>query len=81
MKLHLLCISIFSLLVSTEAGRGVYLYSLEKGISFFGAGDESVLFEWRSGWGSSELGGRTYTDLAGFMSEIEKGRPVEKYDK
>ncbi len=49
------------------------LYALEKGISFFGAGDVSKLFERKPGGAFCELGGRKYDDLSGFLPELEAG--------
>jgi len=53
------------------------LYFLEKGISFFGTGDVSVLIKHVPGWTSPNLGGRSYADLTSFLQEIEAG-PTEK---
>lgn len=63
-----------------ESGR-LYLYSLEQGISLFGVGDASVLFEWRSGEDFSDLGGRDYNDLSSFLQELEAGRPEPSDDE
>lgn len=65
----------FVAIKAEESGR-LYFYALEKGISFFGAGDESVFFEWRFGGDVANLGGRDYNDLSGFLRELEAGRPV-----
>ncbi|MDF7826251.1 hypothetical protein P4B35_19645 [Pontiellaceae bacterium B12227] len=66
----------FFVAIKADESGGSYFYYLEKGISFFGAGEESVLHEWRSGGDVSNLGGRDYTDLASFLQELEGGRPV-----
>lgn len=59
-------------------GNGVsFFYSLEKGIRFFGAGEAGVLREWQYGVEVAELGGRKYNDLAGFLNELEAGRPTK----
>lgn len=46
-------------------------FSLEKGLSMFGAGDVSILKQWHTTWDASELGGRPYDDLSGFVKELE----------
>ncbi|MDH3982477.1 MAG: hypothetical protein OES84_06180, partial [Kiritimatiellaceae bacterium] len=66
----------FFVAIKTEERGEPHFYSLEKGISFFGTGDVSVLFEWRSGESISNLGGRKYKDLPRFLQEIETGRPL-----
>lgn len=67
----------FFFAIKVKEDGGAYCYSLEKGISFFGVGDESILLEWRTAWNFSDLGGRTYKDLSGFLKELEAGRPVK----
>jgi len=59
-----------------EENGGSYFYSLEKGISLFGAGDAGVLREWRYGVEVADHGGRKYNDLSGFLKELEAGRPT-----
>jgi hypothetical protein len=65
---------IFYFAIKKEAGDTPGFYALEKGLSFFGAGEASVLTEWESGWDASKLGGRDYTDLAGFLNELQGDR-------
>ena len=71
----------FFVAIKPEKSGGPYFYALEKGISFFGTGDVSVLFEWRSGGNISNLGGRKYKDLPGFLQELEAGRPMSSDDE
>jgi len=71
----------FFVAIKMRESGGSYFYTLEKGISFFGAGEVSVLFEWRSRRNVSKLGGRNYKDLSSFLQELEKGRPVNSGDK
>jgi hypothetical protein len=60
---------------------GFSFYSLEKGLSFFGAGDDSVLVEWEDAGDFSNLGGRKYKDLFSFVQELEAGPSVPADDK
>jgi hypothetical protein len=69
----------FFVAINTRESGGPYFYGLEKGISFFGTGEESVLFEWRPRGHVSKLGGRNYEDLSSFLQELEKGRPVSSH--
>ncbi len=62
--------------IKKEATGQPNIYVLEKGLRFFGVGDESVLFERKPGGALTKLGGRTYHDLSSFLQEIEAGRPV-----
>lgn len=55
-----------------ESGR-LRFYSLERGITFFGTGDLSVLHEWQSARDYSDLGGRSYSDLPSFLKELKNG--------
>ncbi len=48
-------------------------YSLEKGLTFFGAGEQSILKAWSSAAECTELGDREYTDLAGFVNDLQAG--------
>lgn len=48
-------------------------YALEKGLRFFGTGDEAILNELGTDGYVNNLGGRTYTDLLSFVQEIEVG--------
>ena len=71
----------FFVAIKMRESGGTYFYALEKGISFFGIGDVSVLFEWRSRGNVSKLGGRNYEDLSSFLQELENGRTVSSSDK
>ncbi|MDF7809548.1 hypothetical protein P4E94_19075, partial [Pontiellaceae bacterium B12219] len=62
----------FAAVLKNEYG-GFSFFSLEKGLSFFGAGDESILYEWDGPGDFSDLGGRKYSDLASFIQELETG--------
>jgi len=59
--------------IREEGGGNRSLYTLEKGISVFGAGDPSVFCERKPDGTHVSFGGRDYTDLNGFLSEIEQG--------
>lgn len=64
----------FFFAIKREEGGRLRFYSLERGISFFGAGNASVLHEWQSGRDYSDLGGREYNDLPNFMKELKYGQ-------
>jgi hypothetical protein len=51
---------------------GFNYFTLEKGLSVFGVGDESVLWVMGSDGERVKLGARSYTDVAGFVSELEQ---------
>ena len=65
----------FFAIKTRESGDSCF-YALEKGISIFGVGEVSALFEWRSRGNVSKLGGRDYEDLSSFLQELETIRPV-----
>jgi hypothetical protein len=62
----------FAAVLKNEYG-GFNFYTLEKGLSFFGAGNESVLYEWDGAGDFSDLGGRKYKDQYSFIQELEAG--------
>jgi hypothetical protein len=66
----------FFLGIKKEAYEPPRIYALEKGLSFFGAGDPSVLFERKPGGQFTKIGGRTYNDLSSFLQEMEGERPM-----
>jgi len=61
----------FFAIMESESGSVDY-YALEKGLSFFGAGQESKLVKWRSVWSATDVGARDYSDLKSFMSDITR---------
>ncbi len=54
-----------------KEGNGYSYFTLEKGISFFGTGDDSVLCTLEKDGSRVKLGGRKYNDLASFVREFE----------
>lgn len=63
-----------------DSGR-LRFYSLERGITFFGTGDISVLHEWQSARDYADLGGRGYSDLPSFLKELEDGPKAASEDE
>ncbi len=64
---------LFFFAAKTEADGTVSFYSLEKGLSIFGAGKGAKLIQWTSEWDTDALGGRDYQDCASFLAELERG--------
>lgn len=64
----------FFLGIKKEANGLPGIYMLEKGISFFGTGNISVLFKRKLGGAFTKLGDRKYNDLSSFLQEIEVGQ-------
>lgn len=64
---------LFFFAAKIDSDGAVWFYSLEKGLSVFGAGHESKLTEWKSEWNTVDLGGRPYSSLSDFLAELDRG--------
>jgi hypothetical protein len=52
--------------------QGCTFFTLEKGLSFFDAGADSILWMMRLDGERLRLGPRSYTDLAAFVEEMDQ---------